>query len=449
MSAPVLRASAYSLGCKLNTYETEAMLEQLSRAGWEIVPWHTEAELLLVDTCTVTDRADQKARQVIRAALRRYPEAMMVVTGCYCQVAAEEIAAIEGVDLVLGNLEKGQLLEHLGLYHGKQAQAQVIVGPSASREERRLLPVGAFHKQTRAFLKVQDGCDVFCSYCIVPLTRGRSRSLIPGEVLAQASRLVAAGHPELVLTGVHIGDYGRDLPGGITLTELCKCLLQLPDLKRLRLSSIEPWDVSHELIELMAGEPRLCAHLHTAIQSGSARVLKRMRRRITRRGLLDLFEEIGSRIPHIGLGTDVMTGFPGENDADFAATVDMIQRVPFSNLHVFPYSERKGTRAVEMSEVVPRVIRKERANQLLELGRKKKADWQQRWLGSTQRVLLERDFRDGALSGFTSNYLRVKVNVSPENVAEVAGCVWNVRLMRVEGEVVLGELVSDPCQSSV
>ena len=365
----------------------------------------------------------------------------MVVTGCYCQVAAEEIAAIEGVDLVLGNLEKGRLLELLGASPGKLGTPRIVVGPAASREQRQLLPVGGFHRQTRAFLKVQDGCDVFCSYCIVPLTRGRSRSLIPTEVLAQATRLVRAGHSEIVLTGVHIGDYGRDLPGGITLTDLCKRLLDLPGLLRLRLSSIEPWDVSQSLIELMASEERVCSHLHTAIQSGSARVLKKMRRRITRRELLELFSELVERIPELGLGTDVMTGFPGESTADFAATLDMIKGVPFSYLHVFPYSERKGTRAADMPDVVPRSLRKERAAQLLEVGRAKKTAWQKRWLGTTQKVLLEREYREGALCGFTGNYLRVEVDVPEERVAELAGQEWAVELIAAEEGLVRGRLL--------
>jgi threonylcarbamoyladenosine tRNA methylthiotransferase MtaB len=403
-NAPALAFT--TLGCKLNHYETEAVAAQFVRQGWRCVPWGEPAELLLVDTCTVTDRADQKARQLIRTALRRQPEAVMVVMGCYGQVAAEELANIPGVDWVVGNGEKRDLPTLLGA-PVKLGTPRIQVGRLSRAATGALPGIERFQRQTRAYLKIQDGCDVFCSFCIVPFTRGRSRSLPADPVLSQAKRLLGAGHRELVLTGVHIGDWGRDLPGGDSLASLCRRLLALPRLDRLRLSSIEPWDIDAPLIDLMAAEPRFCSHLHTAIQSGSSRILAAMGRPMDAEGLRRLFTRLAERLPGLGLGTDVLVGFPGEGEPDFRATEELLREFPFTYLHVFPYSPRRGTRAARLADPVPAALKRERCRHLLELGRAKRADAHHGRLGQEAEVLLERA-SGGRISGFTPEYLRVE-----------------------------------------
>jgi len=405
------RVAAASLGCKLNQYETEAVLGQFVRRGFTVAEPHGEADLLLVDTCTVTDRADQKARSLIRGMIRRNPEAVVVVMGCYSQAAAEEIARIPGVDYILGNAEKRHAAELVtGL--DKQPDPLIHVGRPAAADDRELLALEGFHRQTRAWLKIQDGCDVFCSFCVIPFTRGRSRSMDPAQVLAQASRLLEAGHLELVLTGVHMGDFGRDLEPRRSLAWLIHRLLELPGLLRLRLSSIEPWDISDELLAAMASDPRVCPHLHTALQSGSDEVLAAMRRRIDRRGILDLYERIQRHLPGAGLGTDLICGFPGEEDRHHRETLELIQCLPLTYLHVFPYSERQGTRAASLPGAVPRPVRKARSRDLLDVGVRLQAAAHARVLGRPVEILPE-SWQEGPTAGYTADYLRVVVEGGP------------------------------------
>lgn len=412
LAGPPPRIAAATLGCKLNHYETEAVVGQFRRLGWQSVSPDEEADLLLVDTCTVTDRADQKARSLIRGMIRRNPEAVVVVMGCYSQIAAEEIARIPGVDYIVGTKEKRELAS---LVQGleKQPEPVVRVGRPGGAQDRALLPLEGFEHQTRAWLKVQDGCDVFCSFCIIPFTRGRSRSMEPAQVLEQARRLLEAGFRELVVTGVHIGDFGRDLDPPRSLAWLCRRLLELPGLLRLRLSSIEPWDVDDELLGTMAGEPRFCPHLHTALQSGSDELLKAMRRRIDRRGIEQLFQRIAERLPGAGLGTDLITGFPGETEARFAETCELLERLPLTYLHVFPFSARRGTQAAGLPDPVPREIRRERSRVLLELGARLQAAAHARALGRRVEILPEQRVVEGSLFGYTADYLRVELPMPP------------------------------------
>lgn len=431
------RVAAATLGCKLNQYETEAVLGQFLRRGWRGVPVEEEADLVLVDTCTVTDRADQKARQLIRQVIRRNPEAVVVVMGCYSQAAARELAAIPGVDWIVGTGEKARLAELIG---EPAKQDEPVVSVARPGRGDPMSPPQVFERQTRAWLKVQDGCDVFCSFCIIPFTRGRSRSVSPGEVLAQARGLLAAGHRELVLTGVHLGGYGRDLSPVRGLPWLCRRLLELPGLLRLRLSSIEPWDISVELLEAMAADPRFCPHLHTALQSGSDEILAAMGRRGGRRELEELFARIARLLPGAGLGSDLIAGFPGEEERHFAETLELVERLPLSRLHVFPYSPRRGTRAARLPAQVPAALKRERCRRLLELGERLQAQAHRRALGQVVEVLAERRVQDGALHGYTPDYLRVELPLAAgEDAGAVANRLWRVRLREERGDRLLGE----------
>lgn len=440
MNNDVSRAIRYhTLGCKLNHYETEAVVGQFHRLGWHTAAQDEEPDLVLIDTCTVTDRADQKARQLVRSSIRRNPEAVVVVMGCYGQASANELARIPGVDYVMGNREKRDLPALLADME-KQPEPRIHVARPAGRNERDLLGLEGFERQTRAYLKIQDGCDVFCSFCIIPFTRGRSRSMDPAAVLEQARKLLDSGYQEFVLTGVHIGDYGRDLTPARDLAWLCEQLLRLPGLLRLRISSIEPWDISRPLLELMASEQGFCPHIHTAIQSGADPVLAAMKRRIDRRGLERLLGWVEALLPEAGLGTDVITGFPGETEADFEATRSLIAAGPFTYLHVFPYSRRKGTKAASLPDQVPAALRKERSRQLLALGDSLKQTHLNSLLGRNRRVLVEGREREGSLFGFTPEYARVEIPLLPgESAAELTGRELEVKLQCLREDWILAD----------
>jgi threonylcarbamoyladenosine tRNA methylthiotransferase MtaB len=427
----------HTLGCKLNHYETEAVVGQFRRLGWHTASGDEEPDLVLIDTCTVTDRADQKARQLVRSAIRRNPEALVVVMGCYGQAAADELARIPGVDYVMGNQEKRRLPELISDW-SKQEEARILVSRPARANDRELLQLEGFERQTRAYLKIQDGCDVFCSFCIIPFTRGRSRSMMPEDVLEQARKLLGRGFKEFVLTGVHIGDYGRDLAPAKDLAWLCGQLLKLDGLARLRISSIEPWDINNGLLDLMASEERFCPHIHTAIQSGSDRILAAMKRRITRDGLLDLCQRIQARMPSAGLGTDVIVGFPGESAEDFDDTRSLLETGPFTYLHVFPYSERSGTRAASLPDPVSRELRKARSRELLALGEELKSCHLDSLIGTRRKVLLEGREQSGSLFGFTPEYARVEFPLPSGEAAEAyAGKEIELNLLSRVGELLV------------
>ncbi|MDP2360226.1 MAG: tRNA (N(6)-L-threonylcarbamoyladenosine(37)-C(2))-methylthiotransferase MtaB [bacterium] len=436
------RIAAATLGCKLNQYETEAVVGQFRRLGWVRVPFETEADLVLIDTCTVTDRADQKARHLVRQVIRRNPEAIVVVMGCYGQSAARELARIPGVDYVVGTrgkLELPQRLEPLA----KQDEPILLVARPGGREDRELLSLDGFEGQTRAWLKIQDGCDVFCSFCIIPFTRGRSRSMLPDAVLRQARRLIETGFRELVVTGVHIGDYGRDLQPARSLAWLCQGLLELPGLIRLRLSSIEPWDITDDLLRAMAADPRFCPHLHTALQSGSDAILAAMGRRIDRRGLLDLFGRIERLLPGAGLGTDLIAGFPGEEDAHHRETMELLRRLPLSRLHVFPFSPRSGTGAARLPGAVPRDVKRARCRELLDLGQDLQRAAHQAALGRRCQVLVEGSTQGDSLFGYTADYLRVELPLAGLPAAALAGGLHEVILLEDRGDWLRGRLAAD------
>ncbi|MCA9786850.1 MAG: tRNA (N(6)-L-threonylcarbamoyladenosine(37)-C(2))-methylthiotransferase MtaB, partial [Candidatus Cloacimonetes bacterium] len=431
-----------TLGCRLNQFESEAVAGQFRSLGWQDAGADEECDLVVIDTCSVTDRADQKARQAIRSAIRRNPEAVIAVTGCYTQTAADEIAAIPGVDYVLGNREKLDLPACMPEL-AKQDSPVIRVSRPGRAGDREFLSVSGFERHTRATLKIQDGCDVFCTYCIVPFTRGRSRSLRQDEILDQARLLVEEqGFRELVLTGVHIGDWGREQ--GASLAGLVQQLIRIPGLARVRLSSIEPWDISQALIELMAGSEQFCSHLHAPIQSGSAEVLRAMGRRIDAVGLWRLLERMVEAIPDLGLGTDVIVGFPGEGEAQYQETLRMLSELPFSRLHVFPYSERRGTRAVHFAGAVAPSERKRRCRELIALGEQKMQAFNDRHVGQTARVLVESRVISGFSYGYTDNYIRVELPACPERTGEILA----VRLEAGDDAVMRGQLTASESESA-
>ena len=406
---PVTVAFA-TLGCKLNQYDTAEVQALLEGGGFRTVPFEAPAQVYVINTCTVTARADYSDRQAIRRAVARNPEAVVVVTGCYAQTSPEAVAAIPGVDLVLGTQDRHALP---ALLEQVRKRARPLVQVSDVFESRALpvIPVRRFTPgHTRAFVKVQDGCQHRCSFCIVPFARGGSRSQGVEAVVEQVERLVDAGYAEAVLTGVDLGHYGWDLSPRTTLAALVRRLLDVQGLARLRLSSVLPAYFTEELIELIAGERRVCRHLHVPLQSGSDRVLRAMRRPYNVRMYRGLIERLSAAIPGLGLGADVITGFPGEADADFAATEALVETLPFTYLHVFSYSDRRGTEAARghAPRVPPATVR-QRTARLRRLGAAKQLGFRRAQMGRelTVLVLEQRERETGRLVGLTDNYLEL------------------------------------------
>lgn len=415
------RISYWTLGCRLNQHDTAAMRSTLSEKGWREAGPDDEPDVVVINTCTVTARADQEARQLIRRLARRHPGARLVITGCYAQRAPGEVAAIPGVDLVLGTAERDRIAEVLGpparAWEGISFTPSVAVGPARAR--RPMAPTAPLSfGRTRALLKVQDGCDAFCSYCVVPYVRGRSRSLPLREALDQGRRLLDAGFHELVVTGADLGSYGLDRGARGLLPALVEGLLSLGETHRVRLSSIEPNKVDPALVALIGAEPRLCRHLHVPLQSGSHAVLRSMRRRYTPEDYGCLIERIAGR-GLVAIGADVIVGFPGEREEDFEATFRLIERLPLSYLHVFRYSPRPGTRAMEKTgtEELPsatdRGAARERSERLRALGESKRGSFYRGLIGATLPGLVEGGGTAEVLTAMTDLYAPVRLKRRP------------------------------------
>jgi threonylcarbamoyladenosine tRNA methylthiotransferase MtaB len=410
-AGPVTVAFA-TLGCRLNQAETHEMEALLAARGYRAVGFDEPARVYVINTCTVTGRADFSDRQMIRRAVARDPGAIVVVTGCYAQTDPAAVARIPGVDLVVGNQEKYRLADLLDPLV-KRKRPLVWVGGIGRAEGVPFAPLGRRRGRSRALVKVQDGCQHRCAFCIVPRARGGSRSQEPKVVVEQVQRLVEAGHLEVTLTGADMGHYGRDLLPRTTLAGLLRRILEVPGLRWLRLSSILPPYLSDELIEVIQaaqrGPARICPHLHVPLQSGSDRVLRLMRRPYNTRLYRALVERLAAAVPGLGLGTDLIAGFPGETEADFEATRAFVGSLPFSYLHVFSYSDRPGTEAAGLPAHLPARTITRRSRALRRLGREKGLEFTRRLVGSRQEALVleSRDGRSGLLAGVTGNYVEV------------------------------------------
>lgn len=415
------RVAFRTFGCRLNQYDTEVIRTLFERqGGWQTVPFGSLADTYVVNTCSVTAQADASARKAIRRICTERPEAKIVVTGCYAQRAPEEIAKLPGVSLIVGAPDRARIVEEAE--NAVAGTLRLAVSPIDSAKKFFEVSITEMMDRTRAFVKVQEGCNESCTFCIVPQTRGRSRSRSPEAVLAQVRDLIARGYPEIVLTGVHLGDYGLDLAEHRRmLPELIRRILDVPDLARLRLSSIEPASVSDELIELMATDSRFARHFHIPFQSGSNEILERMQRRYTAQQFAALIERIAQRIPDCGIGTDVIAGFPGENDEHFQATFDLLVRLPVTYLHAFTYSVRPGSVAEHFGDQVPGDQKKRRVRALKRLSEDKSQSFKGAHLGRTLPVLVERSAEQGALgTGWTDNYIRVRFEGEvPSGIAEM------------------------------
>ena len=427
------RAAFTTLGCKVNQFETDTMAGLFRQAGYTIVPFDEPAEVYIVNTCSVTALGEKKSRQVIRRAARQNPDALIVVTGCYAQRDPEAVAALPGVRLVVGTQDRGRLV---GMVEQARADGDVRrdVGDIMAADTFEDIPLYGVPTRTRAFLKIQEGCQNFCAYCVIPYTRGPLRSRPLDSVRREAEKLVAAGFREIVLTGIHLGAYGRD-HGGVTLADAAAAVLALPALKRLRLGSLESVELSPALFDLMRGDDRFTRHLHLPLQSGSDTILKSMNRPYGTAAFARLLENIRRELPGVAISTDIIAGFPGETDEFFEESLAFARSQGFARMHVFPYSRRPGTPAAAMPGQVPSAVKKERVGRLQQAADEMAADFCRAHLGETVGVLLETD-TDGVRDGLTGTYIRVYTDADAP-----LGEVTPLRLTRLYRDGVWGEKV--------
>jgi threonylcarbamoyladenosine tRNA methylthiotransferase MtaB len=436
--------SIATLGCKVNQFESEALMASLEQRGYDLVPFGEGADITIINTCTVTQRADFQSRQMVRRAFRTNPKSIIIVTGCYSQVDPEAIARIEGANYLLGNKEKEQIPDLLPLIQ-KGDLPRIRVGNIQKETFFSDIPLHSFHRHTRAFLKIQDGCDARCSYCIVPYARGRSRSLPPGKIIEHLRALKEKDFKEVVLTGIHVGSYGLDLTPPFPFEKLLRQLEEEDTPQRIRLSSIEPLDFSTDLISILLQSRKVCPHLHIPIQSGDDEILKMMNRNYNRSSLSDLIQELHQRIPKVSIGADVIVGFPGETEEKFQHTYRLIESLPFSYLHVFPFSKRRGTPASQFPQVVEEGKIKKRAEVTRELGRQKRQTFYRQFLHEELDVLVEdrRERETGRWKGFSRNYIPVLLphEGRPEAQTDWINQEVRVKVTEVAENILVGQVV--------
>ena len=417
---PPKKISFHTLGCRLNLVETGTLATEVKRRGYHVVPFGEPADLTLINTCTVTHSADRTSRHLIRKAARYAHK--IAVMGCYSQENKKSIAQMNRVDLVLGTKDKGQFLDYLD--------------GSPFPDESFFMASGTFSKDhTRAFLKIQDGCNYVCSFCIIPRIRGRSRTCSPEDIIRQAQELTHKGFKEIVLTGVNLGEYEK--ASGTPLEEIVKNILKLKKLKRLRLSSIEPNTITKTLLKILSDSPKSMDHFHLPLQSGDDSILKMMKRKYDTKQYGDTVENIFNFFPHATIGADIITGFPGETQLMFQNTYRFLEQLPLSHFHVFPYSKRRGTLAEKMPGHLSTPVKKERTQKLIQLGERKKTSVMNKMNGSSNPVLFENKNREGRFQGYTTNYLKVSL-YSSKNLQNT---IVPVRL-KMECNQLTGSIVS-------
>jgi len=412
-----------TLGCKVNHYETEAVWQLFKDQGYERVDFDKQADVYVINTCTVTNTGDKKSRQVIRRAIRKNDNAVICVTGCYAQTSPAEIMDIPGVDIVVGTQDRVKMLEYIEQYKKERQPINGVTNIMKTRVYEEL-DVPAFTDRTRASLKIQEGCNNFCTFCIIPWARGLMRSRDPEEVINQAQQLVDAGYKEIVLTGIHTGGYGEDMKDynlAMLLRELDK---RVKGLKRIRISSIEGSQITDDVIEVLNESDKIVRHLHVPLQSGSDSVLKRMRRKYTMEFYKERVERIKKALPGLAITSDVIVGFPGETDEEFMETYRAIQEIGFSELHVFPYSKRTGTPAARMDDQVDDEVKNDRVHQLIELSNQQAKEYASQYENEVLEVIPEEKFKkdddqDNRYVGYTDNYLKVIFEASEDMVGEI------------------------------
>ncbi len=427
----------YTLGCKVNQYESEAVLELFERAGYTVVPFDGPADVYLINTCTVTAMSDRKSRQMIRRAKHHNPHAVVAVMGCYAQTAPEAVSAIPDVDIVMGNRHRDRLVSMVEAFQTERQKITAVEDIMAQRTYEPLT-LTTYDGRTRAYLKVQDGCDRYCSYCIIPYARGPVRSRPVADAAAEAEKLANSGFSEVVLTGIHVASYGKDQKD-VTLLDLLRAIHDIPAIARIRLGSLEPRLFTDAFVKALSQMPKVCPHFHLSLQSGCDETLARMNRRYTTADYRAAVARLRQAIPDVAITTDIIAGFPGETDAEFAATCAFVAEIAFADAHVFPFSVRKGTRAETMPDQVPPAVKEERAQRLIALAAQSARAFRISFIGRTLPVLFEqRHHADSAyLEGKTGNYMTVLVRTEED----LTGQLRDVRLEGMLGDAVVGTLL--------
>lgn len=424
-----------TLGCKVNQFETEVIEGLFRRKGYTVGPFEDTADIYVINTCSVTHLGEKKSRQLIRRANRTNPDAVIVVTGCYAQVSPDKIEAIEGVDVIVGTRDRQKIVDLAEEAARSRRQIKSVTDIMAA-DQFEDIPLHHIPGRTRAFLKIQEGCTNFCTYCIIPYARGPLRSRPLASINTEARKMVAAGFKEIVLTGIHLGAYGRDSNGQLDLIDAIKTVLDIPGLIRLRLGSLESVEVSNDLLKLMQQDPRVCPHLHLPLQAGSNDVLARMNRHYTIQEYSKLLSHIRSNVPNIAISTDIIVGFPGETSTIFEESLPVIERMEFSHIHIFPYSVRSGTPAANFTGQVPESEKKYRVNLLQRIADQALKNFTLRFVGHNKEIIFETETQ-GCVEGLTDNYIRV---YSAAN-SEMTGQMKMVRLQKLYQDGLWGEII--------
>ncbi len=427
------KVAFYTLGCKVNQYETNAMIQQFQEHGYELVDYEEKADIYIINTCTVTNMSDKKSREMLRRAKKQNPVSTLVAVGCYAQVGKEKLEQIPEIDLILGTNEKNNIVAYVEKYRKEKKREEVVTDVMQMREFQDFGTI-TYTDKNRAAIKVQDGCDRFCSYCIIPYARGRVRSRKIESVVNEAEEISKKGVKEIVITGIHIASYGKDLPGNISLIHLLEALNAVPTIQRIRLGSLEPKLMTKEFIERLVKLEKICDHFHLSLQSGCNATLARMNRRYTTEEFYKVVTMLRQAYPNVSLTTDIIVGFPGETEEEFEETYQFLQKVQFYKMHVFKYSPRSGTKAAQMKEQIDGNKKEIRSNRLLELSDKNQQEQNKKEIGKVVEVLWE-EYKDGYYIGHTTNYEEVKINTQEQ----LENTITKVTITGTNGLLLIGK----------
>lgn len=437
--------ATHTLGCKVNQSETESMIGAFISKGYELVDFEDRADVYIINTCTVTNIGDRKSRQFIRKALEKNPEAFIAVVGCYAQISPEKVEAIPGVKLIIGTSDRGHIVDLVEEAAQKEGVSN-YVKDIMKVEEFEDLGLSEYKGRTRAFIKIQEGCDQYCTYCIIPFARGHIRSRKGDSVVREVEDLAAKGFQEIVLTGIHIGSYGKDLEGE-TLLLLLKRIHDVPGIERIRIGSVEPGTMTEEFLSEISKMNKLCKHFHLSLQSGSDETLKRMNRKYTSSQYRETVMRIREHMPEAALTTDVIVGFPGETEVEFEETRSFVQEMDFSTVHVFKFSPREGTPAAKFKNQVNGEIKDKRSKVIIDIAESTAKNYMERFINREMSVLVEQELPDmpGIYQGITENYLEVHVDFTKEGLTkkEIEGNIFRVSLLRGEHGIMVGRVIKD------
>ncbi len=426
-----MKVALYTLGCRVNSYESEAMAEKFIKEGYEVVSFDEFSDVYVINTCTVTNMGDKKSRQMIGRARRHNPEAIIAVVGCYSQIASDEIAQIEGVDVVLGSRNKGDIVYWVN--RAREESKQVVEVKDVLKNNKfEQLAISEYQDKTRAFLKIQDGCNRFCSYCLIPFARGGVCSKEPEKILKEVKELSKNGFKEIILSGVHTASYGVDLEGNWDLVKILEEINKIEGIERIRIGSIDPTFFTEGVIERICNLEKMCPHFHLSLQSGCDATIRRMNRKYTAQEYKDVVENLRKYMKDVSITTDIIVGFPGESNVEFEATYEFLKGIKLSKMHIFKYSKRTGTKAAEMPFQVDGLIKEERSKKLIELNNALEVEFMEKFLGREMRVLYEEAIsgKENTYVGYTENYIKV-ITESDENLE---GKIVPTKLVAVKQE---------------